>query len=33
VLDKNGTVRYKWVSEDPTKEPIYEEIKAQLAKI
>jgi peroxiredoxin len=33
VLDKNGTVRYKWVSEDPTKEPNYEEVKGQLAKI
>ena len=33
VLDQNGVVRYKWVSEDPTKEPNYEEIKAQLAKI
>jgi len=33
VLDQNGTVRYRWVSEDPTKEPNYEEIKAQLAKI
>lgn len=33
VLDKNGVVRYKWISEDPAKEPNYEEIKAQLAKI
>jgi peroxiredoxin len=33
ILDRNGVVRYKWVSEDPTKEPNYEEIKAQLAKI
>ena len=33
VLDQNGLVRYKWVSEDPTKEPNYEEIEAQLAKI
>ena len=33
LLDKKGTVRYKWVSEDPTKEPDYEEIKKQLAKI
>jgi len=33
ILDTNGGVRYKWVSEDPAKEPNYEEIKAQLAKI
>jgi len=33
VLDQNGVVRYRWVSEDPTKEPSYEEIKAQLARI
>ncbi len=33
VLDKNGIVRYKWVSEDPGKEPNYEEIKAELGKI
>ena len=33
ILDKNGGVRYKWVSEDPAKEPNYEEVKAQLAKI
>jgi peroxiredoxin len=32
ILDKNGQVRYKWVSEDPAKEPNYEEVKAQLAK-
>ena len=33
VLDKNGVVRYRWISEDPTKEPDYEEVKSQLAKI
>jgi peroxiredoxin len=33
ILDRNGVVRYKWISEDPTKEPNYEEVKAQLAKI
>ena len=32
ILDQNGTVRYKWVSEDPTKEPNYEEIKSNLDK-
>ncbi|MGA8903793.1 MAG: redoxin domain-containing protein [Candidatus Bathyarchaeia archaeon] len=33
ILDKNGVVRYKWVSEDPTKEPNYEDIKSTLAKL
>jgi glutaredoxin-dependent peroxiredoxin len=33
ILDQKGVVRYKWVSEDPAKEPNYEEIKTQLAKI
>jgi hypothetical protein len=32
-LDPKGVVRYKWISEDPAKEPNYEELKAQLAKI
>jgi len=32
VLDGSGTLRYKWVSEDPTKEPNYQEIKAALDK-
>lgn len=26
VLDKEGTIRYMWVSDDPTKEPNYEEV-------
>ncbi|BFI76714.1 peroxiredoxin [Sulfurisphaera ohwakuensis] len=26
VIDKEGKVRYKWVSDDPTKEPPYDEI-------
>jgi len=26
VIDKEGKVRYKWVSDDPAKEPPYEEI-------
>ena len=26
VLDRDGFVRYKWVSDDPTKEPDYSEI-------
>jgi len=33
VLDKNGIVRYKWVSEDPGKEPDYEAIKGALTKL
>ncbi len=33
ILDEEGTVRYRWVSEDPGKEPNYEEIKNALAKI
>jgi peroxiredoxin len=33
VLDKNGIVRYRWVSEDPGVEPNYEEVKAALANI
>ena len=31
ILDKSGTVRYRWISEDPGKEPNYEEIKSKLA--
>jgi len=33
VLDSNGTVRYRWVSEDPGKQPDYEEVKKVLAEI
>jgi peroxiredoxin len=33
ILDKQGTVRYKWVSDDPGKEPNYEEIKKKLAEL
>ena len=33
VLDSNGTVRYRWVSEDPGKQPDYEELKKVLAEI
>ncbi len=33
VLDDKGTVRYRWVSDDPMKEPNYEEIKTALTKI
>jgi peroxiredoxin len=33
ILDAKGTVRYRWVSEDPKKEPDYEEIKSKVARI
>jgi peroxiredoxin len=33
ILDRDLVVRYVWISEDPTKEPDYEEIKRELAKI
>ena len=32
VLDPTGTVRYMWISEDPAKEPNYDEVKFALAK-
>jgi peroxiredoxin len=33
ILDDKGRVCYKWVSEDPGKEPDYEEIKRQLSRL
>jgi peroxiredoxin len=33
ILDEKGTVRFKWVSEDPGKEPDYEEVKKKLDEI
>ena len=33
ILDDKGTLRYKWISEDPGKEPNYEEIKNTLTKL
>jgi peroxiredoxin len=33
ILDDKGIVRYKWVSEDPGKQPDFEEIKSKLAKL
>lgn len=33
VLDKGGTIRYMWVSDDPTKEPNYEEVNKALQQI
>jgi peroxiredoxin len=32
VLDESGTIRYKWVSENPLVEPKYDEIKSVLEK-
>lgn len=33
ILDKDGIVRYKWVTEDPGVEPDYKEIEKQLSKL
>lgn len=33
VIDREGVVRYKWVSDDPTKEPPYSEIEAVIQKL
>jgi peroxiredoxin len=33
ILDEKGIVRYKWVSEDPGKEPNYEEIRQALRRL
>ena len=33
VLDDKGVVRYRWISEDPGKEPNYDEIKDALTRI
>jgi peroxiredoxin len=33
IIDKNGTVRYVWMSEDPTVEPDYAEIEKALEQI
>jgi peroxiredoxin len=33
ILDKQGIVRYAWISEDPTVEPNYEELERALEKI
>ncbi len=32
ILDPNGVVTYKWVSEDPSKEPNYDDLKKAAAK-
>jgi glutaredoxin-dependent peroxiredoxin len=32
ILDQNGVVTYKWVTEDPSKEPNYDELKKAVAK-
>ena len=33
VTDPKGIIRYKWVSDDPTVEPNYSEIKQALSEI
>ena len=33
IQDKNGILRYKWISEDPSKEPNYQEIIGQLGEL
>jgi peroxiredoxin len=33
VLDKDGKVRYEWISEDPGKEPDYKKIQDELSNI
>jgi len=33
ILDDEGIVRYKWVSEDPAKQPDYDEVKRTLGEI
>ena len=33
VLDFTGTVRYRWISEDPGTQPNYDEVKSALAKL
>jgi peroxiredoxin len=33
IIDKDGVVRYKWVSEDPTKQPDYSAVKEALSKL
>ena len=33
IVDKNGTVRYVWTTEDPTIEPDYKEIEGALERI
>lgn len=33
ILDREGVVRYRWVSEDPRVEPKYDAIQRELTKI
>ena len=33
IIDNSGTVRYKWVSDDPSKEPDYGEIEKKLKEL
>ncbi len=32
VLDSNGVITYSWISDDPSKEPVYEDVKRAAAK-
>ncbi|MFP4527029.1 MAG: peroxiredoxin [Candidatus Kapaibacterium sp.] len=33
IVDKEGIIRYKWISDHPGREPNYDEIKAELEKL
>ena len=33
IIDNQGIVRYKWITEDPTVEPDYDEIMSELEKL
>jgi len=33
ILDKDGVVRFKWVSDDPAVEPNYQQLQAELEKL
>ena len=33
IIDREGVIKYKWVSDDPLKEPDYDEIIRELSKI
>jgi glutaredoxin-dependent peroxiredoxin len=33
IVDRNGKVRYKWVSDNPLIEPNYQEVKDALSRI
>ena len=33
IIDKTGTIRYRWVSDDPSREPDYSKIEERLREI